>query len=87
MDFTDYDVNVYASESEYREVMLNMYANEVRSQRDSLLAACDWVVTKAQELNQAVPQNWATYRQALRDISKQEKFPLQIAWPTKPESY
>ena len=28
--------------------------------------------------------DWATYRQALRDIPAQEGFPYDIVWPTKP---
>lgn len=28
--------------------------------------------------------DWATYRQALRDIPDQEGFPYDIVWPTKP---
>lgn len=29
-------------------------------------------------------QTWATYRQALRDITAQAGFPYKIIWPTKP---
>ena len=58
----------------------------VRKQRDALLAETDWVVTKALEANNSVPSAWATYRQALRDITGHANFPyLQDAdWPTKP---
>lgn len=28
---------------------------------------------------------WSTYRQELRDLPKQEGFPLTITWPVKPE--
>ena len=28
--------------------------------------------------------DWATYRQALRDIPAQEGFPYDVVWPTKP---
>ena len=28
---------------------------------------------------------WATYRQALRDISEQEGFPFNVAWPNSPD--
>jgi len=28
---------------------------------------------------------WATYRQALRDITAQEGFPYEVVWPPKPE--
>lgn len=28
---------------------------------------------------------WATYRQALRDITGQQGFPFEISWPAAPE--
>ena len=61
-------------------------AKSTRSQRDSLLSSTDWVVIKAQETGVAMDQAWATYRQALRDITNHVNFPyLQEAdWPTKP---
>jgi len=40
----------------------------IRSQRDALLEACDWVVVKAAETGSSVPADWATYRAALRDL-------------------
>lgn len=60
-------------------------ADEARAQRDALLAACDWVAIRANELGEPVPQDWADYRQALRDVPEQVGFPETIDWPTKPE--
>jgi hypothetical protein len=54
---------------------------EVRAQRDSLLTASDWTQVIDAPVNQAA---WATYRQALRDISAQEGFPWSVVWPTEP---
>jgi malate synthase len=54
---------------------------EVRKQRDNLLKESDWVVVKAFETNTAIPANWATYRQALRDIPQQLDFPTNVSWP------
>ena len=58
----------------------------VRSQRDNLLTSTDWLVIKAQETGVAMDQAWATYRQALRDITDHANFPyLEDAdWPVKP---
>lgn len=56
-----------------------------RSQRDYLLSTCDWVVIKAQETGAAVPEAWAAYRQALRDITEQTGFPENIDWPEAPQ--
>lgn len=49
--------------------------NVVRKERDALLTATDWVVTKAVELGQPIPNNYIVYRKALRDM------PLQTGWP------
>lgn len=59
-------------------------ANAVRSQRDVLLAATDWVHLKYQELGQAIPTSMLTYRQELRDITSQPGFPTSITWPVLP---
>lgn len=56
-----------------------------RTERDRLLAACDWVVTRATEAAQAVPAVWVAYRQALRDVPEQPGFPTTINWPAAPE--
>ena len=56
-------------------------AASVREQRDRLLAACDWTQLADVTDNKA---EWATYRQALRDITKQTGFPQNIEWPNMP---
>ena len=60
-------------------------ATAVRAERDKLIASCDWMAIKAFEAGTAVSTEWATYRQALRDVSAQEGFPNDITWPEKPE--
>jgi len=55
-----------------------------RTIRNRLLSQCDWVVTKAQEAGEEVPQEWREYRQALRDIPEQPGFPDNIDWPAAP---
>lgn len=63
---------------------MTVAVSNVKAERDRLLAATDWVVTKAQETQTEIPQAWATYRQQLRDISAQPNFPYNIVWPAKP---
>ncbi len=48
------------------------------------LSLCDWVVVKASETGLPMPQVWADYRQALRDVQRQPDFPFDIDWPTEP---
>jgi len=60
-------------------------ATAARATRDGLIASCDWMAIKAFEGGTAVSTEWATYRQALRDVSAQAGFPNDITWPEKPE--
>jgi hypothetical protein len=60
-------------------------ATAVRAERDKLIASCDWMAIKAFEGGTTVSTEWATYRQALRDVSAQAGFPNDITWPTQPE--
>lgn len=60
-------------------------AASVRTQRDALLASCDWMAIKAFEAGATVAADWATYRQALRDVTAQDGFPHNVTWPVKPE--
>ena len=56
-------------------------ASSVRSQRDGLLAQSDWTQVADAPVDATA---WATYRQALRDITDQASFPYDINWPTQP---
>lgn len=55
---------------------------EVRSERNALLSLSDWTQVADAPVNKSA---WATYRQALRDITQQSGFPNNVIWPTKPE--
>jgi hypothetical protein len=57
--------------------------NEIKTTRQNLLNSSDWVVVKAAEKGQAVPEDVAVYRQALRDITNQIN-PFNIVWPVPP---
>lgn len=57
-------------------------AQKATMQRNQLLAASDW--TQLPDVPLETKEAWATYRQALRDITDQPGYPLDIAWPTPP---
>ena len=59
-------------------------ADSIRIQRDGLLTQSDWTQLPDSPLSTADKEAWATYRQALRDITAQTGFPYQITWPTAP---
>jgi len=53
----------------------------MRAKRNKLLADSDWIVAKFYDQQEAIPENWAAYRQALRDVTLQPGFPYHITWP------
>ena len=53
----------------------------MRLERNRLLSACDWTQVPAAPVDKAA---WATYRQALRDITESPLWP-DVDWPNKPE--
>lgn len=57
-------------------------AAAARGQRDTLMAASDW--TQLPDVPAGTAATWATYRQALRDVTKQPGFPVDINWPVQP---
>jgi len=59
-------------------------AAQMRSARDAALKACDWRVIRAYETGVALDQEWADYRQALRDLPSQEGFP-DVEMPHDPD--
>ena len=57
-------------------------SDSVRGHRNKLLSESDWTQISDAPVDKAA---WATYRQALRDITDQAGFPWNVTWPTKPE--
>jgi len=57
----------------------------IRSKRNSLLSESDWTQVTDNPLTDAQRQDWAAYRQDLRDITETYTDPLTIVWPDKPE--
>lgn len=55
-------------------------AEDVRSQRNALIAETDWWALSDNTMTQAQ----IDYRQALRDITDQDGFPTDVTWPEKP---
>jgi hypothetical protein len=94
--FSDYvneeGTTVTAAEQEaaYRQRIDDEAAQSVRDDRNKRLAATDWRVTYEVEkasvdgLGIQFPLVWATYRQALRDITSQPGFPHNVTWPEEP---
>ena len=62
------------------ELPQDQVEDNIRFRRDGLLQETDWMALSD---NTMTPE-WATYRQALRDITGQEGFPYSVNWPAEP---
>lgn len=60
-------------------------ANIVINQRNDLLYASDWTQIPNNPLTPEQQEQWAIYRQALRDVPNQPGFPSNVIWPTPPQ--
>lgn len=75
---------------DYSEDLHNQYLDRLKIQaiqkRNSLLLNSDWteLPSALSRLGEAKVAEWHTYRQALRDITKQEGYPLNVVWPSQP---
>lgn len=56
---------------------------DLRDARNKKLAETDW--TQSRDVTLTNDADWATYRQALRDITDTYSDLDSVVWPTKPE--
>lgn len=59
--------------------------NYVKTNRNRLLYQSDWTQLPNSPLTTQKQQEWADYRQQLRDITSQSGYPFNVVWPTQPE--
>lgn len=52
----------------------------LRAERNRRLAETDWIVVRAYERGESVPEAWAAYRQALRDLPQTLTDEEVLAW-------
>jgi hypothetical protein len=62
----------------------DVIGDEIRTERNHLLALCDWTQNADSPLDSDQKSAWAAYRQALRDVPEQQGFPYDVIWPTQP---
>ena len=56
----------------------------LRNQRDDKLLLCDWTQGNDSPLGSSKKTEWATYRQALRDLPANTSDPKNPTWPSEP---
>jgi len=71
-------------EAKLQELIDAQPLKELRQERDRRLAATDWVTLKAYSTSTPVPEAWATYMQALRDLPATTEDPANPVWPAQP---
>ena len=69
-------------DQEAKDALDAQQATSVRIERDGKLKDTDWTQVADAPVDKAA---WATYRQALRDVTVQTGFPWEVTWPTQPE--
>ena len=79
--FTDGETTAAEQEAAYKAIKDAEQASAVRQSRSDRLADCDWTQVADSPVDKTA---WATYRQALRDITTQSSFPWSVTWPDAP---
>jgi hypothetical protein len=79
--FTDGETTAAEQETAYKAMKDTERAVSVRNSRTEKLKDCDWTQIADSTADKTA---WATYRQALRDITAQAGFPWTITWPDAP---
>jgi len=79
--FTDGETTAVEQEAAYKAAKDAEQAKSVREQRDQKLKDSDWTQVADAPVNK---ETWATYRQALRDLTAQAGFPWDMTWPDAP---
>jgi hypothetical protein len=72
-------VDVEPLTAEELEARVDTQWQVIRTQRNQMLKDTDWTQLSDSPVDKA---EWATYRQALRDITKQDD-PFNITWPNQ----
>jgi len=87
VDINKKQVNVSTLEIEDKVIEYD-WLEYMRTKRTQLLKACDWTQGADSPLSEAKKTEWATYRQALRDMPISNPNPTSadnITWPASPE--
>ena len=79
------DVDVKPDKDIFNSKWKELLLKDLRAERDRRLAATDWVTLKAYSTSTPVPEAWATYMQALRDLPATTGDPKNPVWPAVPE--
>jgi len=71
------------NEAAYKAIKDAEQAKSVRQSRDQKLKDSDWTQVADAPVNK---EDWAAYRQALRNLPSAEGFPWTVTFPTQPDA-
>jgi hypothetical protein len=80
IELTQSELDESAARAEAADLDMSM----VRSQRDGLLRSTDWTQVGDAALGDHTAEEWATYRQALRDLPSVFTRVSEVVWPFNP---
>lgn len=69
---------------EEQEEFLNQQWNCIRKERNYALYLCDWTQLNDNGISSEKKDEWATYRQKLRDLTSQFSNPENVEYPVDP---
>ena len=72
-------------ELEDRKAAADLDFTMVRAERDGMLRNTDWTQIADAALGDHTAEEWATYRQELRDLPSKHSKVSEVVWPTPPE--
>ena len=72
------------AELEARAEAADLDMSMVRSQRDGMLRSTDWTQVGDAALGDHTAEEWATHRQALRDLPSVHSRVSEVVWPLSP---
>lgn len=77
---TDEELAEIAAQTEIADLDMN----RIRGQRDGMLSAADWTQLGDAALGDHTAEEWATYRQSLRDLPSVYSRVSEVVWPNDP---
>ena len=81
---SDFDFTFDEVDALQQSLITLLPLEKLRKVRDKKLLESDWTRLDDCGLSDSVKSSWATYRQALRDITDNATSLDDVTWPTKP---
>ncbi len=72
------------TELEERRALADLDFTMIRAQRNGMLAGCDWTQIADASLGAHTAEEWAAYRQELRDLPSKYSKVSEVVWPDDP---